>query len=224
MIYAARGLRRGERISLRNEDLDVLAGLVGNDADQVERRLIELMDCTPDEARTLRALLFRRRTVAAAAGLALGLTAMIGALDHAQHPSPTSSAGQAPVMLSPFESPTDDVPAHGEASSAVLERDGGPQHAPVPEGSPEASTAGDTLAPVVAVNDAPSAELIPALTLEVQVPDVPDVTEVTDVPVAEPPTSVVTPDPAVAPLLPDPPIADTMVGPDGSEVGSQIGQ
>jgi len=73
MIYEARGARPGQRIALRDEDLDVLAGLVGDDPNEVECRLIELMECTPEEARSLRALLFRRRVVAAAAGIVLGL-------------------------------------------------------------------------------------------------------------------------------------------------------
>ncbi|MDQ3385242.1 MAG: helix-turn-helix transcriptional regulator, partial [Actinomycetota bacterium] len=74
MIYAVRSVERGSRIQLRDDDLDVLAGLVGEDPEEVERRLIELMGCSREEARSLCLLLFRRRVLAAAAALALAVS------------------------------------------------------------------------------------------------------------------------------------------------------
>ena len=137
MIYAARGIRPGEPLALRDADLNVLAGLVGHDPDQVERRLIELMQISPDEARIIRTLLFKRRTVATAAGLALGLTALFG-LDHgSDDPKPKPQPPQATeIYEDPFVRDDSNVVPEGGASSAVLERDGGPQHPP--ETAPDA--------------------------------------------------------------------------------------
>ena len=99
MIYEARGASRGARIPLRDEDLDVLAGLVGEDPDEVESRLIELMGCTEEEARTLRALLFRRRFLATAASVVLGLSLTAAIAEHAQGPAVDGFAVASPNTL-----------------------------------------------------------------------------------------------------------------------------
>lgn len=95
MIYAARGVARGTKIPLRDEDVNVLAGLVGDDPAEVESRLIELMECTPEEARRLRVVLFRRRSLATAAGIALGLAALSGGGTLRLKESPGSAAAAA---------------------------------------------------------------------------------------------------------------------------------
>jgi hypothetical protein len=74
LIYEVRDISRGAKIPLRDEDLDVLAALVGDEPADVEERLIELMGCSRDEARSLCSLLMRRRVLATAAGLLLSLS------------------------------------------------------------------------------------------------------------------------------------------------------
>lgn len=74
LVYDVRGARPGKRIPLRDEDLDTLSAVVGDDPDQIEGRLVELMGCTHDEVRGLGALLLRRRVLGSAAALVLGMS------------------------------------------------------------------------------------------------------------------------------------------------------
>ena len=100
MIYAVRGVERGSRIQLRDDDVDVLSGLVGEDPEEVERRLIELMGCSREEARSLCLLLFRRRVLAAAAALAIAVSGvnLLGDGDGSAVAGGTGSEGRSLVI------------------------------------------------------------------------------------------------------------------------------
>ena len=105
MVYALRGLTPGARLHLRDEDLDVLAGLVGYDPAQVEARLVDLMGFSEEEARELRIRLFRRRAVATATGIAIGLGALgiVAAVEHRDQPAHHSP--ETTIVFEPPASP-----------------------------------------------------------------------------------------------------------------------
>lgn len=74
LLYAVRGAAPGQRIPLRSSDVELLMQVVGEDADTIERRLVRLMGCTPDEATRLGRVLLRHRSVTAAVGAAAALS------------------------------------------------------------------------------------------------------------------------------------------------------
>lgn len=72
-IREMRGARNLDELPLRDADLDTLAEALGGTPKEIERRLVELIHCTRDEARTIRRALLRRRLVVPVAGFALGV-------------------------------------------------------------------------------------------------------------------------------------------------------
>ena len=74
LLYAVRGAAPGERVRLRASDVELLSQVVGDDADTIERRLVELMGCTPSEATMLRSVLLRHRALTVAVGAAAALS------------------------------------------------------------------------------------------------------------------------------------------------------
>jgi transcriptional regulator with XRE-family HTH domain len=74
LLYAVRGAAPGERIPLRSSDVELLMQAVGEDAGTIERRLVQLMGCTPGEATMLGSVLLRHRAVTAAVGAAAALS------------------------------------------------------------------------------------------------------------------------------------------------------
>ena len=66
LLHVARGARAGDRLALRASDVERLMAVVGEDAVTIERRLVELMGCTPQEASLLGQTLLSHRTTAAA--------------------------------------------------------------------------------------------------------------------------------------------------------------
>ena len=74
LLYAVRGAAPGDRIPLRSSDVELLMQVVGDDEVTIERRLVELMGCTPGEASRLRSVLLRHRAVTAAVGAAAALS------------------------------------------------------------------------------------------------------------------------------------------------------
>ena len=74
LLYAVRGAAPGQRIPLRSSDVELLMQVVGEDAETIEHRLVQLMGCTPDEATRLRSVLLRHRAVTAAVGAAAALS------------------------------------------------------------------------------------------------------------------------------------------------------
>jgi transcriptional regulator with XRE-family HTH domain len=61
LLYALRGATPGERIALRASDVELLMDAMGEDAETIESRLVQLMGCTPDEASMLGGELLRHR-------------------------------------------------------------------------------------------------------------------------------------------------------------------
>lgn len=74
LLYAVRGAAPGQRIPLRSSDVELLMQVVGDDAETIERRLVQLMGCTPDEATRLGGVLLRHRALTAAVGAAAALS------------------------------------------------------------------------------------------------------------------------------------------------------
>jgi transcriptional regulator with XRE-family HTH domain len=66
LLYAVRGATPGERLQLRSSDVDLLVEAMGEDAETIEARLVQLMGCTEDEATLLGGELLRHRAGSAA--------------------------------------------------------------------------------------------------------------------------------------------------------------
>lgn len=73
LLYAVRGAKPGEQLSLRAADLEALLLIVGDDPETIEKRLIGLMGCSADEAKLLGGILLRHRKKATALGVAASL-------------------------------------------------------------------------------------------------------------------------------------------------------
>jgi hypothetical protein len=128
MIYALRDAPRGSRIPLRDEDLDALSALVGDDPVDIESRLIELMGCTRTEAKSLRVILLRRRVLASAAGLVLGLTVAGTGFADAAVVVPTIHVSLASLAAAP--SSFDDVRESAADAPAFAEQERSLRRAP----------------------------------------------------------------------------------------------
>ena len=74
LLYAVRGAAPGDRIPLRSSDVELLMQVVGDDEVTIERRLVALMGCTPEEASRLGSVLLRHRALTAAVGAAAALS------------------------------------------------------------------------------------------------------------------------------------------------------
>lgn len=73
LVRELRGLGENDRLPLRDADLAVLAEALGGDPERIESRLVELINCTREEAQAIRRALMKRRLVAPAAGFLLGV-------------------------------------------------------------------------------------------------------------------------------------------------------
>ncbi len=167
-VYSLRGLRRADDLSLRDEDVEELAVALGDEPEEIERRLMQLVRCTREEARALRKALLRRRVLIPAAGVALGVGGLTPALAQSgggDTPSTTSTtvapAAVEEVLETPETSPDTGVP-EGPATTTT--------GAVVPDGS---SDRGDDWAEVDepltvygGEDDEDWAELIPPLVVE----------------------------------------------------------
>ena len=127
LLYAVRGAKPGERLALREADLEALLLIVGDDPATIEERLVGLMGCTAEEASVLGRLLLRHRKVTATLGVAAGLT--LGAAGVVSWVADDPAPVVAPLASAPVEDP---APIRGvaEAGPAV----GPVAPAPVPVG------------------------------------------------------------------------------------------
>lgn len=73
LIRDVRGATESDDLPLRDADLDALADFLGGTPKAIERRLVELIQCSKEEARALQRAILRRRLVAPAAGFILGI-------------------------------------------------------------------------------------------------------------------------------------------------------
>ncbi|HUF33064.1 MAG TPA: helix-turn-helix domain-containing protein [Acidimicrobiales bacterium] len=175
LVYDVRGAQPGKRIPLRDEDIDALAAVVGDDPDQIEDRLIELMGCTRDEARSLRALLLRRRVIGSAAALVLGvsgvaaLAAQLGSGSDAPAPSEPATSAAAPSPAA--APPAGELSRIQDAPVAELGPSAPELSAPAPQApGPASAPAAPAPAPVASVDGPEPTELAPPTQIERELP------------------------------------------------------
>ena len=78
LVARLRGSKPGAPIALRADDVVALSSALGQATDHVEERIVELLGCTPLEARSLHAEMLRRKLVVPVAGLVTGLAVVTG--------------------------------------------------------------------------------------------------------------------------------------------------
>lgn len=106
LLRRLRGARPGEPLPLRAADLAALSGALGGTPEDVERRIVELLGCSPEEASQLRAELLRRKVILPVAGLAAGVAMFAAAQAGASGagrpaPAPAPSAVQESTDTAP---------------------------------------------------------------------------------------------------------------------------
>jgi transcriptional regulator with XRE-family HTH domain len=98
IVARLRGSQAGAPLALRADDLVALSNALGQDREHVEARIVELLGCTPYEARSLHSEILRRKLVMPLAGLVAGM-ALVGGAGIAQastgsHATPPAAVGQ----------------------------------------------------------------------------------------------------------------------------------
>jgi transcriptional regulator with XRE-family HTH domain len=78
IVARLRRARPGEPVALRASDVAALGAVLGCDPARIEQRIVELLECTREEARALHQELLRRKVILPVAGLAAGIVAMAG--------------------------------------------------------------------------------------------------------------------------------------------------
>jgi transcriptional regulator with XRE-family HTH domain len=78
LVELVRDAQPGEPIALRADDLLALSRALGHETERVEARIVELLGCTHQEARSLHAEMLRRKLVLPIAGLVTGLAVVTG--------------------------------------------------------------------------------------------------------------------------------------------------
>ncbi len=187
-LYHVRRKRRGASLMLRGEDVTVLSGVVDLDPAEVERRLIEMMQVSGDEAAAVRRLLVQRRVLVPVASVAIGASALFLA-------SPalgaTGSGAVANEVIVSAAAPSRQAPVLSYAPVVAV-------------ATTPAMTTATVETPVAAiVNEAPPAEAAPAP--DVPTPDV----SAPDVPAPHAPAPAPVPDVPAAPVPVE--IADPLV-------------
>ena len=190
IVARLRHAKPGEPIALRTDDLVALSTALGKDPEHVEARIVELLGCTPHEARSLHSELLRRKLVLPVAGLVTGLAVITGVGISVGAASASPSTTPATVTTS--------QPAH--ASSPAT------HHLAVPP-TVVASTSippvvePTTLAPTT---EAPAAPTTQAPTTEAPSVEAPSTeAQTTEAPAPPPTTEAPAPSaPAVAPAAP----------------------
>lgn len=92
LVRELRGLGEHDQLPLRDADLAVLAEALGGSPERIESRLVELINCTREEAQAIRRALMKRRLVAPAAGFLLGVGTITPAVAGADAPDPATPA------------------------------------------------------------------------------------------------------------------------------------
>lgn len=125
LLYAVRGARRGEEIPLRSADIEALLQVIGDDPEYIERKLVELMGCTAEEASLLRRVLLRHRALTAGVGVAAGLSlvALLGPASAGATPAPAPAPVASITPADPSELPP--LPSYATTDTG--------EHVPVPE-------------------------------------------------------------------------------------------
>jgi len=110
IVARLRNSQPGTPIALRADDVVALSTALGQDADQVEARIVEILGCTPHEAHSLHMEMLRRKLVVPVAGFVAGLAVVTGVGVGVANAS-TNSAPQ--VAPAPITAP---APAHVSAA------------------------------------------------------------------------------------------------------------
>jgi transcriptional regulator with XRE-family HTH domain len=112
IVARLRHARPGAPVALRANDVAALGAVLDCEPSRIEQRIVELLECTREEARALHDELLRRKVILPVAGLAAGVVALTGfttarADTGSPSPSPTTAAittstahGAAPVAPS----------------------------------------------------------------------------------------------------------------------------
>jgi transcriptional regulator with XRE-family HTH domain len=95
LVSRMRQSQPGEPIALRADDLVALSTAIGLDTDDVEARIVELLGCSPREAKSLHAEMLRRKLVLPVAGFVAGL-AIVGGVGVASASNPTTPSPAGP--------------------------------------------------------------------------------------------------------------------------------
>jgi hypothetical protein len=94
IVARLRGAKLGAPMGLRANDLMALSVALGNDSARIETRIVELLDCTAREARSLHSELRHRKLVGPVAGLVTGLAvvAAVGCAGASPSTSPDNAS------------------------------------------------------------------------------------------------------------------------------------
>ena len=153
IVARLRRSRAGEPVGLRASDVAALGAVLGCDPDRIEQRIVELLECTREEARALHDELLRRKVILPVAGLAAGIVAFTGI---------TSAKAESPTSATPASVLSEFVPASASVDVPPPPTTAAPAPAPTPTTAapapaPEPSPA--TVAPPA--DEPPLAEAMP---------------------------------------------------------------
>ncbi len=101
LVRRLRAAEPGDPIPLRAADIGALAGALDNDPETVEQSIIELLGCSPAEARTLHRELLRRKLVVSGAGLAASIAVLAGVHAAAASSNPSHAPGGTGIADAP---------------------------------------------------------------------------------------------------------------------------
>lgn len=148
LVRELRGLGEDDRLPLRDADLAVLAEALGGAPERIESRLVELINCTREEAQAIRRALVKRRLVAPAAGFLLGVGSITPAVAGTGTPAPAADVADATEAASVDDTvdvpdPVDDVVGDAPADE--------PAEAPTdePDDEPDDEARGDDWAEII---------------------------------------------------------------------------
>jgi transcriptional regulator with XRE-family HTH domain len=110
IVARLRNSQPGTPIALRADDVVALSTALGQDADHVEARIVEILGCTAPEAHSLHMEMLRRKLVVPVAGLVAGLAVVTGVGVGVANASTNSAPQLAPAPI------TAPAPAHVSAT------------------------------------------------------------------------------------------------------------
>lgn len=119
LLRRLRGARPGEPLPLRAADLAALSGALGGTPEDVERRIVELLGCSREEASQLRAELLRRKVILPVAGLAAGVAMFAAAQAGASDDGRPAPDAPAPAAAEETTDGADDADADAVRPPAV---------------------------------------------------------------------------------------------------------
>jgi hypothetical protein len=164
IVARLRRSQPGTPIALRADDVVALSSALGQPAEHVEQRIVEMLGCTAHEAHSLHSEMLRRKLVVPVAGLVAGLAVVTGvAASGALNSSPSTpgTAHTTPVVRVIDVTPT---AAEVAATRATLPADAEPPSTVVATIPVAAKTPEPAPAPAAAPAPAPTAEPAPAAT------------------------------------------------------------